>query len=881
MVRRILLVVSWLVFFPTAVMAQGEVRVLILPFKVHAVQSMDSLQEQIPHLVSQQLTEDGVTVVEPPGPGEARIEAVDEPGFRHFRSLGSAVAADFVIWGSFTLVGQRYSLDGKVLDTYGEAAPQAVFMEGEGVETMLDSVRKLARDIGMKILGLEKVADVVISGNKRIESEAIKRIVKTKKGDLYLKRYIRDDVKSIFKMGYFGDVRVEVAESTEGKVVTFFVAEKDTVRHIRIRGNDKFDDEKIKEVLNTKTGAILNFNTLKSDMEEIRALYKDKGYHNANVTYELEPSSENESNVEFIITEGDKIFVKAISFEGNKAFDDDDLKDLMKTTEKGFFSWITSSGDLDREALEQDMSRIGAYYHNHGYIQARVGDPELRYEDNSIFISVKVEEGVQFKVGKVAIEGDLIRPEEELFARIKIAADQVFNREVIREDILMLTDMYSDEGYAYADISPRIDHRVEEHEADITYVIDKGKQAYFEKIIIAGNTKTRDKVIRRQLSIYEQELFSGRRLKRGTRNLYRLDYFEDIKVNTTQGSAPDKMIVNIDVTEKSTGAFSFGGGYSNVDNLFFMASVNQRNLFGRGQTLGLRAQIGARTTDFTFSFTEPWLFDIPLSAGFDIYNTSKDYDTYDKDSKGLTLRAGYPVYDYTRAFVSYNYDRATIENLTTDASSSIREFEGTNTGHTLGGTLRRDTRDQAFNPTEGSDNSLTVKHAGWPFGGDIGFTKYVGDSGWYFPLFWSTVGFLHGRTGFIGGDSGDSDSKVPTWERFYLGGMNSVRGYDWREISPRDPVTDDKIGGNKMVLFNVEFLFPLIKNAGIRGVLFFDTGNVFDNGEDLSLSDLKESVGYGIRWLSPMGPIRLEYGYILDSERKGEGGWEFSMGAAF
>ncbi len=880
MERRIFLAMCCLFLFPSAAIAQGDVRVLVLPFQVYAVEPMDDLREQISHLISRQLVADGVTIVELPDPGETStsIDGVDVSGVEHFRSLGVTVAADFVIWGSFTLVGDRYSLDAKVLDTYGQTPPQVVFIEGQGLETMLDSVRNLSRDIGMRILGMEKVAAVVISGNKRIESEAVKRNLKTKSGDLYLTRNIREDLKSIFKMGYFGDVRVEVSGSPEGRVVTFLVEEKETVRNIRIKGNDKFNDEKIKEAMGTRAGAILNFNTLRRDTREIKALYKDKGYHHAQVTYEIEPTSEDEANIEFVIKEGEKIFVKNIGFQGNKAFGDKKLKSLMKTKEKGFFSWITSSGDLDREALEQDTSRITAYYHNHGYIQARVGDPELEYKENSILVSIKIEEGVQFRVGRVALEGDLIRPKEELSASIKISEGLVFNRELIREDVLMLSDMYSDEGYAYVDISPRIDHRVEDHEADITYLIDKGSLVYFEKIIISGNTKTRDKVIRRQLSIYEQELFSGRRLKRGTRNLHRLDYFEDIKVNTTRGSSSDKMIVNIDVTEKPTGAFSFGGGYSNVDNLFFMASVSQRNLFGRGQTLGLQGMIGGRTTDFTLSFTEPWLFDIPLSAGIDLYNTSKDYDTYDKDSVGGTLRVGYPIYDHTRAYLSYNYDRATIENLTVDASTAIKEFEGTNTGHTLSSTVRRDTRDRIFNATSGSDNSVTIKHAGTPFGGDIGFTKYVADSGWYFPLFWDTVGFLHGSMGFI---HGDSEGKLPTWERFYLGGMSSLRGYNWREVSPRDPKTDDKIGGNKMMLFNVEFLFPLVKNAGINGVLFYDTGNAFNNGEALSFSDLKNSVGYGIRWLSPMGPIRLEFGYILDSERRGEGGWEFSMGAAF
>ncbi len=591
--------------------------------------------------------------------------------------------------------------------------------------------------------------------------------------------------------------------------------------------------------------------------------------------------SDNRANIDFIIEEGDKAFVKAISFEGNRAYDDDKLKGLMKTKEKGFFSWLTSSGDLDHQALEQDISKITAYYHNHGYIQARIAAPRVTYEQDSIYVNVKIEEGPQFSVGKVDIEGDLVHPKKELLEKLKISTGQILNREIIREDILNLADIYSDNGYAYADISPRIDKDVERHKADITYAIGKGPLVYFEKIIITGNTKTRDKVIRRQLKIFEQERFSGKRLKRGTRNLYRLDYFGDLKVNTTQGSAKDKMVVNLDVTEKPTGAFSFGGGYSSVDNLFAMASISQRNLFGRGQTLSLKAQLGGKTSTYTFSFTEPWLFDIPLSAGIDLYNTTKDYDTYDKDSFGGTLRLSYPFWDDTRAFFSYNYDLADIKNIIeSEASSSIKEFRGTNISHTIAGTLRRDTRDRVFSPTEGSDNSVTVEHAGTPFGGDIGFTKYTAHSKWFVPLFWNTVGALNSRLGFV---NSDSVGKLPTWKRFYLGGMGSVRGYNWRDISPKDPATGDEIGGNKMMQFNVEFLFPLIKNSGLRGVLFYDTGNAYDNGEDLSFGDLRQSAGYGFRWFSPIGPIRLEYGYILDDKegKKGDGGWEFSMGMAF
>jgi outer membrane protein insertion porin family len=310
-----------------------------------------------------------------------------------------------------------------------------------------------------------------------------------------------------------------------------------------------------------------------------------------------------------------------------------------------------------------------------------------------------------------------------------------------------------------------------------------------------------------------------------------------------------------------------------------VVSIAQRNLFGRGQILNARGQLGGTASTFSLSFTEPWLFDIPLSAGFDVYNTSRDYDTYDKDSIGGTVRAGYPVWRFTRFTLAYNYDKSEITNLSADASSSIREFAGENVANTVTALLRRDSRDRLFNPTTGSDNSITIEHAGSPFGGDIGYTKYVGDSGWYHPLFWYIVGYLHGRIGYI---HDDPVGEVPTWERFYLGGIETVRGYGWRDISPRDPVTFDKIGGNKMILFNAEVIFPIVRKAGLVGVVFFDAGNTWADDDDWAIDwdGLRKSTGFGFRWYSPMGPLRLEYGYILDEELRGEGGWEFTMGMA-
>jgi outer membrane protein insertion porin family len=473
--------------------------------------------------------------------------------------------------------------------------------------------------------------------------------------------------------------------------------------------------------------------------------------------------------------------------------------------------------------------------------------------------------------------GDLIIPQEQLLEKLKITEEEYYNRETLRTDVITLTDIYADEGYAYVDISPRIDQDIEKLVVNIIFDINKGKQVYFEEITISGNSKTRDKVIRRQLKVYEQELYGGRRLKRSVRNLYRLDFFEDIKVNTIKGSADDQMRLRIDVIEKNTGAFSFGAGYGNVENLFLTGSVAERNLFGRSQTLSLKGQLGTKTTRFTLSFTEPWLFDIPLSAGADIYSWSYSFSTYDKDSIGGKLRLGYPLIDFTRGYLSYIYDIADIKDVSDDAANSIKNDEGENIKSSIEARIRYDSRDELFHPTQGSMHNVSYEFAG--LGGTVGFNKIIGETSWYYPLFWELIGVLHGKAGYVKQLEGKS---LPDYEKFYMVGIDALRGFERDDLSPRDD-NGAEIGGNKFVQANVEVRFPLVKTAGVYGVTFFDTGDIYAEGEDIELGHLRESAGLGIRWLSPMGPIRLEYGWILDPKDTdhGPGGWEFSMATSF
>lgn len=857
--------------------AQERVRVLVWPFEIFAQKDLGYLKSRIPEVIQNHLREEGAVIVEP----AQSLESAETPSPERVREVGIENRADYVILGSLTWVGKKFSLDARMIDPYGTEPVKTFYVEGDSIENLPSIVRDLTRDFALRLFKRERVVEVRIEGNDRIEDDAIRRIIDTAPGETYTPKSLSDDIKAIYNMGYFDDIRVEAEDRRGGKSVAFHVREKPTIRNIIILGNRIFDDEEIQENLSIATGAIVNVFAIQNNIQRIETLYKEKNYHNVEVTYDLQSQENNQADLVFTVGEGEKVRVEEISFKGNDAYTDKRLKKLMNTSERGFWSWLTSAGDLDPEDLEQDIGKIGAFYHNTGYIDARVSDPIIEYKAEDIFITIKVEEGLRYEVGKVEIESvedELIRPKAEMMKAVGIDEEAYYNQERVRNDVLALTDIYGNVGYANAKILPKREKREEGQSVDITYSIEKGEPVYIEKILITGNTKTRDKVIRRQLKVLEQDLFRGGDLKRSIRNLYRLDYFEDVQVNTLPGSAGDQKVLKIDVTEKPTGTFSFGGGYSSVENLFAMAAISQRNLFGRGQVLQLKAEVGGTTSRYTLSFTEPWLFDMPLSAGFDLYNWERDYDTYDKESQGGGVRFGYPVFDYTRIYLAYSYDIGEITNIDyEDASSLVRQMEGENVTSSIATTLRYDSRDRVFNPTEGSDHSISVEYAG--LGGDIAFTKYLGELGQYVPLFWGTVGFLHGKAGYV---ADTEDGLLPDYERFYLGGINSMRGFDWRDISAYDE-NGDKIGGNKFLQFNLEYLIPLIREAGIVGVLFYDTGNVYNDDDSMDLSDLRESAGFGFRWYSPMGPIRIENGYILDPEadESSSGKWEFTMGGAF
>lgn len=883
---QVMLVVAVFIFsIPGVLAAEERQTVAVLPFRIHAVKSLDHLKLGLQEMLTLRIEEKGFHMISPEVINRHHPAFSPQLEKKDLVKLGRALEADWIVLGSATEVGRKVSLDLEVVDVSEARSPFFFFMVADDIDFLTETMKRVAVSIDNQISGVVQVDSLMVLGSQRIEKEAVLAMVKTRKGDKLDYGRLDKDLRNIYKMGFFKDVSIETEDGPKGKIVIFNVVEKPSIGKIVFEGNDKIDDDDLRKEVGIKSYSILDHNEIKQGINRIRELYRKKGYYNAEIKESVESIPNNEVLVKYEITENDKVFITKIEFLGNTKFDDDELKGIMETSEKGFFgwfSWFTDWGYLDKKKLEFDVHKLTSFYHNQGFIKAKVGDPKITYEkDKGLTITFEIEEGPQYGVNKVAVEGDLIKPADELLQKVQIGNQEVFNREVVREDILALRGEYVDEGYAYAEVVPRVKEDDENHVVDITYHISKGKKVRFERINISGNVVTRDKVIRRELKVIEGEDFSGQALRRSTENLNRLGFFEDVEVQTKKGSQDDLMILDVKVKERPTGSFSVGAGYSSEDSAFVMFQVAQNNLFGYGQKLDASVKLGGKTTSFDIKFVEPWFLDRPISLGVDAYKWKHEYDDYTRDSLGAALTLGFLVGldDFTRGYVTYDYDNALIDDIREDAAWEIKEMEGRNVTSSMTFVLKRDSRDKPWNTTKGSINSITFQYAGGILSGDQYFNKYLARTAWYFPLFWKTVFLVQGRWGLVRQRSG---GELFTYQKFMIGGINTVRGFDYASISPVDPVTGDKIGGTKMMIYNVEYRFPLLKEQGIVGLVFFDAGNAFESQENFTFSGIRRSAGCGVRWYSPMGPLRLEYGKNLD-QRPGEAGgkWEFSIGGTF
>jgi outer membrane protein insertion porin family len=853
-------------------------KVAVFPFNVLSKIPREFLGEKVRQEFAERLKADGFTLVSEEEM-HRELSRLKEPlSETNAPEIGRKLGADIAIWGQLIIVGEALSLEARLFDLTGRMPTATLKAQGTGLTSLLGLSRQLAQETSLKILGKERIARIQVKGNRRIEKDAILGTMQTREGEILFPARLREDLKAIYKMGYFTDVKFDVSDTPEGRILTVLVEEKPAIKEIFIKGNRKIKKDRITEVMDLKPFSVASEAAIRENINKIIHLYREKGYYEARVNYELQPITKTEVNLVLNVDEGEKVLVKEISFEGNHAFKAKELRKVMETKEKTFLiSWITGSGRLSKDTLERDLEKLAAFYYNHGYIKARMGEPRIDIKGKWIYITIPIKEGPQYRVGKIDFQGDLLETREELRKRLEIVKEKIYSREVLQKDLSNLADFYADHGYANADINPLIRENDPNLTVDVLFDIHKGEKVYFERIEMAGNVKTRDKVIRRELRIYEQELFSATKLKESIRNLRRLEYFEDVNFSTSPGTAPNRMNLKITVKERPTGTFGLGAGYSTQDRVVGLVEISQNNLFGRGQQLKAQGVLGAISHRFRLSFTEPYLFDRPLGLGVDVYNWERDYDEYTRQDRGGMLRLSHPLrWKYTRLYGGYRFENVDLTNLAANASPILVEAARIHNTSAASLSLRRDSRDVLFMPTKGSDNSIALELAG--MGGDTAFVRYVGESGWYFPLFWGCVGVVHGRLGYL---QRLPWGALPAYEKFYLGGIDTIRGFKYAEISPRDPVTNERIGGDKFVQLNLEYRFPLYKKLGLQGTVFFDAGNVYGTNETF-FSSMRTAVGMGFRWFSPMGPLRVEWGWNLKPKPwEPHSAWEFTMGGTF
>ena len=518
-------------------LASDKELIAVLPFKVHALTSMDHLKFGLQDMLTKHIREKGYQTIPPDIVNQNPISSLPQYEEKDLFAIGEALNASRVIAGSVTQVGRKLSVDLKVVDVSKKTEPFVVFMVADDIDTLDYTANRIAISIDHNITGVVQVDAVDVWGNQRVEKAAILAAISTKKGDRYDPDKLDQDLRDIYKMGYFTDVKIETENGPKGKIITFNVIEKPTVARIRFVGNEEVDSDDLKKEVGIEPYSILDQNKVSQSINRLKEYYRKNGYYNVDIKEKIIPLPRNEVVISYSINEREKVFITQIDFVGNEAFDDDDLKDIMETSEKGFFSWLswlTKWGYLDKQKLEFDIHKIASFYHNHGFIRAKVGDPKIEYLGRKgLHITIAVEEGEQYRPGKVTIAGDLIKPEEELMENVVIGKSKVFNREIVRKDILTLKNVYANEGYAYAEVTTKSDEDDEQRLVDITYIVSKEQKVRFERITISGNTSTRDKVIRRELRVVEGEYFSAEKLKRSTMNLHRLGFFEDVQVNTS------------------------------------------------------------------------------------------------------------------------------------------------------------------------------------------------------------------------------------------------------------------------------------------------------------------------------------------------------------
>lgn len=736
---------------------------------------------------------------------------------------------------------------------------------------------------------IARVASIDIRGNQKIELPAIQGRLTLKPGDAYSPENVRGQIKILYDTGYFEDVQLETESTPDGIALVFVVREKPFITEIVFDGNEELSDDKLKEKITIKSQAFLDQQQAKESAEKIRLAYQEDGYFSAQVIPIVQTLDVDRKRLTFFIKEGEKAKVKSVNFEGMRAASKSEIFKVTATrewvpwyglvTQLKLPSFLSDAGVLKREEMNNDVERIREVLLNKGFLNAQVGLPSVELsEDKKWFVvTYAVVEGEPFTVAEIGFRGNTVFEDPELRDKMKIKPGEIFQRQKIRDEISRLTDLYGSKGYAFAEVIPNVNPNAEERTATIILNIKEGEMMRIRQINVHGNDKTKDNVIRRELRVDEQDVIDTPSLKRSFQRLNNLNFFETVEILPQQVDV-DKVDLNVRVKEKPTGQFSIGGGFSTLDKLVAIADITEGNLGGNGWMGRIRGQLGQQRTLGLITFRNPYLNDSLTSLQLDIYRSMTNYITYFEKKSGASITFGRWLSEYVTGSISFVAEELNFSDPTIDAPEIILSQLGSQTTTGFRTTLARDTRDYFLDPRSGLRTAVGFDFGTPYLGGTNNFYKYYLDAIKYTPLPFDTRFSIHARYGVADGIDG---KPIPLTERFFVGGINTMRGFVFGRAGPVTP-SGSLIGAAKELIFNNDFIFTISSEAKLNGVIFFDWGKGFDDNEPISFGALRKAAGLEGRWISPFGPLRAAYGINLDpreGERKGV--FEFTIGSLF
>ncbi|MBX3274168.1 MAG: outer membrane protein assembly factor BamA [Sandaracinaceae bacterium] len=784
-----------------------------------------------------------------------------------------------------------------------------------------------------------RVRRIRVRGNRRVSDDDVLTTVRLRAGSSCTDGAVTRDAQALWNQGFYDDIVIEGQAVGDDRVdLTFRIRERPSVGRITFEGNDNVQTSDLTEAITLTEGGILSIPSVREQLTKIRDKYAEQGYFLARVTYRLRPMENNQVDVVYRIEEGQRVTVRRVRFVGNTHIPDSELGGIMRTRATGFFSFIANDDRFNREHFEEDTTRLQAFYYDRGYLAMRVGTPriELTADRRYIDLTIPVDEGPRFRIGRLVVrevdeEGRRREPlggRRELRERIRANPGEWFNRTSIAQSLMNVTRRYRDDGYAHVEVNPETDLDMERRVVHVAIVIRRGPPVRVERINIRGNTKTRDSVIRRETQLIEGELYSQTQAEVTRQRIMSLGFFERVELSEEEGSAPDRIVVTIEVAERATGTFQIGAGFSSIEAFILTGQVQQQNLFGNGQSLSLQLQLSGIRQLVQLQFLEPYFFDTEWTFGFDVFKTVRQLSFFTRDSTGGALTFGHPLGDYRlRLFAQFRADYVEI------GAATAGLFGGVPTGqvlalfpqlplqnlfragltNTVRLTLTWDGRDNRLFPTDGFYASWSSEVSDEYLGSERNntFVRHGLDVRGYYPIFENVV--LRARA-----DWGIVTSRLPTgvpiYERYFLGGIFNVRGFPLNSLGPRLGISRDRnpndipfprgvpIGGNMQFFYNIELEFPIVQEVGIRGVIFTDGGNTWNlNGQfcdgppasaghssndpcQFNPFDLRTSWGFGIRWVSPLGPLRFEWGIPFDRQvalNEQEIDFQFTIGNFF